>query len=238
MNTENTPYRINDISIHCSAIIAGIGLLIMAILAPIANFSILQGLIIPDDAAKTFSNIAASEGLFRLGIFFFLLVVILDIIVAWALYIFLSPVNRSLSLLAAWLRIVYATLLAVGLYNLINVLHLLSGTDYLSVLDTDQLQAQVMLSLNAYTHGWQFGLIIFGFHLLLLGYLAFKAGYMKKILGILIIVAALGYMIDGCGKLLSSHYSVTISLYTFIGEVVLIFWLLIKGRKIHHNQQG
>jgi hypothetical protein len=65
--------------------------------------------------------------------------------------------------------------------------------------------------------------------LLLLGYLMFKGGYLKRILGILLILAAVGYLADGAGRLLSPDYSITLSLYTFFGEVVLIFWLLIKG---------
>jgi len=232
MNSNKISNRIADISLSSSAIIAGIGLLIMAILAPIANFSILQGLIVQGDIAKTVNNIIASEGLFRLGIAFFLIVAILDIIVAWALYIFLKPVNESLSLLTALFRIVYATVLVAVLIYLINVLQLLNGTNNISELATNQLQAQVMLSLNTFTLGWEFGLIIFGFHLLLLGYLIFKAGYMQKVLGILMILASLGYLIDGLGKLLSSNYNISISAFTFIGEVILIFWLLIKGRKI------
>jgi hypothetical protein len=55
---------------------------------------------------------------------------------------------------------------------------------------------------------------------------------MRKILKTLIILAALGYLIDGFGKLLLTDYSISISMFTFIGEVILIFWLLIKGRKI------
>lgn len=232
MNSNNTSNRIIDISLSNSAIIAGIGLIFMAILAPIANFAILQKLFVPNDAVKTVSNIVASEGLFRIGICCFLIVAILDIIVAWALYVFLKPVNKSLSLLTAWVRIVYATILAIVLIYLLNVLQLLHGTDYLASFTTNQIQAQVMLSLNTFNLGWGFGLIIFGFHLLLLGYLVFKAGYMRKILGILLILASLGYLIDGFGKLLSADYNMNISMFTFIGEVILIFWFLIKGWKI------
>lgn len=234
-NTDKTQNQIAEISLKKSAIIAGICLLLMAIIAPIANFAIIQRLIDPNDVAKTVSNITESNGIFRLGIGLFMIVALLDILVAWALYIFLKPVNKSLSLLTAWLRIVYATILLVVLINLINVLQLLNGADYLSVFSTNQLQTQVMLSLNIFTHGFEFGLIIFGFHLLLLGYLIFKAGYMRKILGILILLAALGYLIDGFGNLLSTDYNISISMYTFIGEVILIFWLLIIGRKINET---
>lgn len=232
MNSNNTPNRIADISLSNSAIIAGIGLILMAILAPIANFSIIQGLIVPDDSAKTVNNIIASEGLFRLGICFLLINVVLDIIVAWALYVFLKPINKSLSKLTAWFRIVYATMLGTVLLYLINVLQILNEADYLAVFESNQIQTLVMVSLKNFTLGWKFGLIIFGFHLLFLGYLMLKAGYMHRILGILLIIASLGYIIDGFGRLASSNYNISISIYTFIGEIVLIFWLLIRGRKI------
>jgi len=232
MNSNNTLSGGKDITVSTSAIIAGIGLLVIAIIAPIANFSILQRLVVPDDAARTFSNIAASEGQFRFGIILFLATAILDIIVAWALYVFLKPVNKSLSLLAAWFRIVYAAMLGIVSYYLIYVLQLISGAGYLSAFEPDQLHAQVMLSLDNFTHGWNFTLTIFGIHLVLLGYLLFKAGYIKKILGILVLIAGLGYMTDGIGKVFTSNYTMTISAYTFVGEVVLIFWLLITGRKI------
>ncbi len=232
MDSNNTSNRITDISLSNSAIIAGIGLILMAILAPIANFGILQKLIVSNDTAKTVSNIVSSEGLFRIGICCFLIVAILDIIVAWALYVFLKPVNKSLSLLAAWIRIVYAAILAVLLIYLLNVLQLLHGAEYLASFTTSQIQTQVMLSLNTFNFGWGFGLIIFGFHLLLLGYLVFKAGYMRKILGVLLVLASFGYIIDGFGNLLSTDYKMNISMFTFIGEIILIFWLLIKGSKI------
>ncbi|MBU0474732.1 MAG: DUF4386 domain-containing protein [Bacteroidetes bacterium] len=232
INNIKTQNQIADISINNAAIIAGISLLLMAIIAPIANFSIFQELIDPSDVAKTVSNIRENIGIFRIGIVLFFIVALLDILVAWALYIFLRQQNKSLSLLTAWLRVVYASILCVVIINLINVLQLLNGADYLSVFSESQLQTQIMLSLNIFNKGWEFGLIIFGFHLLLLGYLILKAGYMRKILGILILLAALGYIIDGFGKLLLSNYSISISMFTFIGEVILIFWLLIVGRKI------
>jgi hypothetical protein len=231
MNSDLNTSRFADISIRKSAIVAGLGLLLMAILAPIANFGVFETLIVPGEATTTANNIMASPGLFRTGIFVFLIVAILDVVVAWALYILLKPVNKSLSLLAAWFRVVYAAILAISLSNLLIVLQLLNGDGYLKAFETNQLYAQVMLFLNAFTDGWDLGLVIFGLHLLVLGYLVFKSGYLPKILGILVIVAGLGYLIDNLGKLLSSNYNLTIAMFTFIGEVLLIFWLLWRGIK-------
>lgn len=232
MNTEIYSTDTRGLSIRNSSIISGIGLLLLAILAPIANFAILHTLYVPENASLTFSNIAASENLFRIGIGCFLIVAILDIIVAWALYYFLKPVNSSLSLLAACFRIVYATILIVVLINLLEVLRLIHTADYLSAFTTDQLETQVLILLQTFTRGWEFGLIIFGIHLLILGYLFFKEGFMRKVLGFLVIISGLGYLTDGAGKLLSSGYSISISMFTFIGELLLIFWLLTKGWRI------
>ena len=231
MNSDLNTSRFADISIRKSALVAGFGLLLMAIFAPIANFGVFETLIVPGDATATADNIMASPGLFRTGIFVFLIVAILDVVVAWALYILLKPVNKSLSLLAAWLRVVYAAIFVSALSQPLIVLQLLNGSEYLKAFETNQLHVQVLLSLNAFIDEWNMGLVIFGLHLLVLGYLAFKSGYIPKILGILVIIAGLGYLIDNLGKLLSPNYNVTIAMFTFIGEVLLIFWLLWKGIK-------
>ena len=221
-----------DISLRKAAIVAGFGLLIMSILAAFANFYVLPSLIVPGDAATTANNIMANELLFRIGICSFIIVIVLDVVVAWALYVLLKPVNKSLSLLAAWFRLVYATIFGIALANLFNVLRLLSDADYLTVFEIDQLYAQVMLSLNAFSDGWQIGYVFFGLHLCVLGYLVFKSGYIPKILGVLLIIAGLGYLIDSYAIFLLPNYEATIGYVTFIGEVLFMLWLLIKGAKI------
>ena len=223
--------KMNDISTGNAAVIAGICLLLMAILAPIANFAILNRMVVPDNAAQTFQNIVASEGSLRIAVCLFLIVAVLDIIVAWALYVFLKTINKSLSLLAAWFRVVYAALLAVLTTHLIHMLQLTTGSIASSAFEIHALHAETSIALNHFTLSWEFGLLLFGFHLVLLGYLLWKAGYMRRILGILVIIASIGYFIDGFGKILSARYDTSLALYTFIGEVVFIFWLFIEGRK-------
>ncbi|MDD5065783.1 MAG: DUF4386 domain-containing protein, partial [bacterium] len=109
--------NITDISQRKAALIAGLGLLIMTIAAIFADFNVFQKLIIPADANATINNIKANETLFRIGIGSFLIVIICDIIVAWALYIFLRPINKGLSMLTAWFRLVYAVIFSVALVN-------------------------------------------------------------------------------------------------------------------------
>jgi hypothetical protein len=99
-------------------------------------------------------------------------------------------------------------------------------------METDQLQAQAMLTLNAFSDGWDFGLVLFGLHLIVIGYLVFKASYMPKILGALLVIAGLGYMFDSITVLLFPNFGVTVSLFTFVGELLLALWLVIKSASV------
>ncbi len=224
--------NITDISQRKAAIFAGLGLLIMTILAIFANFFVFQKLIIPGNAAATAGNITANGMLFRIGIFSFLIVIVMDVVAAWALYVFLKPVNRSLSLLASWFRLVYSAIFAVALINYYNIFQILSNAEYLKAFTNDQIHAKVLLSINAFNDGWNIGFVFFGIHLALIGYLVFISGYMPRILGVLLAAAGLGYLVDSLGKILFSNYNFTIAMFTFIGELLLMFWLLIKGSRI------
>ncbi len=198
-----------------AALITGIGLLVMTILAPFAQFFVLQDLIVPGDAQATAANLMASGGLFRSAILALLIVAILDVVVAWALHLLMGPVNASLSLLAALFRVVYAAIFAGALTHLMNA----GGGD----------PAQMMQSLEAFRHGWDIALVIFGLHLLLLGVLMFRSS--SRILGILVALSGVGYLVDSLGKILVPGYSFTISTFTFVGEAVLMVWLLWRGMR-------
>ena len=212
--------RFTDISLRTGAMIAGVGLLLMAILSPIAYLNTFQSLVNFDDAALTAQNISNSMGAFRTAIIFLFIVAILDIVVAWGLYIVLVPANKNLSSIAAWLRVIYGVIFIFAISKLYVALQVITpdGT-------------QTMSYLKAFQSIWDKGLILFGFHLLVLGYLAFKSGYIPKWLGVFLVLASVGYIVDGFGKILSPVYSLNIAQFTFVGEVLLIFWLLWKSFK-------
>ena len=182
--------RTADISLRQAARVAGFGYLIVFILAGFANSIAFENLIVPGDAATTANNIIANESLFRFGIAGWVIVLAFDAVVAWALYVLLKPVSRSLSLLAAWFRLVFVAIFASALVNLSSVLQLFSGADYLTVFEPSQLHAQAMLFLNTYEYGVTISFVFFGIHIFVLGYLIFKSGYIPKILGVFLIVCS------------------------------------------------
>lgn len=221
MNTMATANWKRDTQPGTAALIAGISLLAMAVIAAYANFAVIMNLDVPGDPSTTAANLVESAGQARLAAAGFIIVVILDVIVAWGLYIVLRSVNPSLSLLGGWLRLAYAAILAVAINSLLNALH--AGP-----MDP----ALAGFFLESFDSLWQIGLIVFGLHLCVVGYLAWQAEFIHWLFGLLLIIAGLGYIVDGFGTVLIPDYSLDLAMFTFIGEVALIFWLLIRGRKL------
>lgn len=113
-------------SIRSASVIAGVGLLAMSALAGFAKFAALDALVTAGDAARTARDVMASEGLFRLGIAGWFVVVALDVVVAWALFRVFRPVSTAVSMLAAWCRLVYAAVFMVAIAELVGAIAVLS----------------------------------------------------------------------------------------------------------------
>lgn len=166
------------------SITGGAGLLLMAALAGFGNI--------------TTSD--SDDGLFRAGVASLFLVVVLDVVVACALYRVFEPVDRTVSFLAAAFRLVYAAVFMVAIGQLLQA------------------------STDAFSDLWRAGLGLFGVHLILLGYLTLRTRWLAALLAI----AGLGYLTDAFATFFAQD--LTVSTYTFLGELVLAVWLLIRPR--------
>ncbi|MFZ3590563.1 DUF4386 domain-containing protein [Bacillus sp. DJP31] len=221
-----------------SALIAGTSLIIMTLAASFSYGFAHGSLVVHGNVSATFNNILSSTILFKAEIFGWLIILICDIVVAWAFFIFMKPLSKNLSLLAAWLRLTYATILGLAILNLVVVMLLTNGSNYLSAFDTDQLQAQVMLFLEAFEVIWSIGLIIFGVHLFVVGYVASKSESIPKIISILLLVASIGYILTHLCKTFLPQYDAFMLLdFVFIlpmivGELGFGLWLLFRGGKV------
>jgi hypothetical protein len=74
-------------------------------------------MITPSDGPATAAEIVAG-GTLRLGVLAWLLVVVLDVVIAWALYRVFRPVSPAGSMLTAVFRLVYAAVLLVAVGQL------------------------------------------------------------------------------------------------------------------------
>jgi Domain of unknown function (DUF4386) len=222
----------NETSLRTAAIIAGLSILIMAVAAPFAELYVFPKLIVRGNWEETTNNIFADESLFRTGTLGYLITFICDLLVTWALYILLKPVSASLSLLTALFRLMYTVIALVAFTNLVTILKLLNTPDNITALEPEKLYAQVKFSITAFKNVWYFGILFFGFHLVLLGILVFIASYIPKLLGVLLIISGLGYLANGLKPFLFPNANIDFAVYTFYGELIFMLWLLIRGYRI------
>jgi len=175
----------------------------MAVLAGVANFAVIE----PTLADPT----RAADAAFRPAIAALVIVAILDVIVAAALTrVFAS---RALTSAMAWFRVSYAAVFLVAISQL-----MIAATS-----------ADPTPALHAFEVIWNVSLILFGVHLLLLGWLAITSGFVPRVFGILLAIAGFGYLFDGFATVLIAQPAFALGQVTFIGEVALMFWLLIAG---------
>ena len=203
-----------------ASLIGGIALFLLAVLAGLANFGVVEVLVTPGDAARTARDLINSEALFRSGIAGLIVVVILDIVVACSLLTVFEPVNRSVAIMAAVFRVAYATVFMVAVSQLVSALTLLGDAD------------QALRAVGQFHTIWDASYAFFGVHLALIGYLVYRSGFAPRIIGVLLVLAGVGYLIDEISSVLVSGYSLEISRFSFVGEAVLVFWLLIKGVRL------
>lgn len=215
---------------------AGILYLIIIVCAGFSEGYVRSSLIVPGNAGATAGNIMASEWLFRLGFVSDLIAFMCDLAVAILFYVLLKPVSKTLSLIAASMRVIaHPAIASINLLNHFSVLLLLSGADYLTVFNTDQLHALVLLMLNTHKYGYLIGGAFFGVHCFILGYLFVKSDLFPKVLGIMLAVAAAGYLTESFGNFLFPGYEDIfiwiVAVPAGIAELSLCLWLLIKGVK-------
>jgi Domain of unknown function (DUF4386) len=157
--------KIADLSLRKTARMAGLFYLIFILTTVLASY-IRGNIIVTGDAAATANNIVASQGLFRVGFVTELVSATFFVLAAWALYALLKPVNKNLALLLLVLNLGGVAVECLNALNLFAALQFLNGANYLSVFQTDQLQAMAMSSLNLYTSGFAIAQIFFSAWLL------------------------------------------------------------------------
>ncbi len=213
-------------SINRTARVAGF-LYLMVI--PLGIFGVYTSsrLIVPGDAATTASNIMASELLFRFGLVVDLLTTIVMLLMVQVLFKLLKPINQNIAMLMVIFVLVGVPISMLNRLNKFAALLLLNGADYLTVFTTEQLQSLALTFLRLHSRGGDIAFIFWGLWLFPLGYLVFKSGFLPRILGVLLIISGFGYLVGSFSIFLG--YEVSIGLYTALGEVLFILWLLIKG---------
>jgi hypothetical protein len=193
-------------------------------------------IVVPGDLAATARNLVALDGLFRTGIVVDILIFVSDVVIAWAFYELLKPVDAGLARLGTFLRVADAAILgAVTLNGLVSV-RLLSGADYLQTIDPQQLQGLARLFMAMRGTGLYIGFVFLGAGSTVFAYLLFRSRYIPRVLAGWGVFASALLALGSLATLLSPWFAANASMASmvpmFFYEVPLGLWLLVKGVKV------
>ena len=192
-------------------------------------------LIVPGNATATADRIRSSELLFRLGIASELIAAVSFIFLVLALYRLFKGVSKERASLMVTLVLISVPISFVNALNAIAALVFLSGPDYLSVFEKQQLETLALVFLGLHSQGLSVASIFWGLWLLPLGALVIGSGFAPRVLGFLLILAGLAYLASSLTSLLLPQYRQLASgvgtPFEAVGELSMIAWLLITGAK-------
>ena len=206
------------------------GLLYLAV-AVTGGFSMLYlpSLIAPGDPATTAANVRASESLFRLGVLSGLVCQVIFVFLALALYRLFREVSELHAKTMLALVIAAVPVAFLNALNQLAALQVLIGADYLNALGTDGRLALSMFLLELHGQGLVIVELFWGLWLLPLGLLVIRSRFMPKAIGVLLIAACVGYVLDVVARLLSPEMAAIVApvaAASKFGELVIIAWLL------------
>lgn len=214
-----------------TARLAGFLWLLMFIFGPIAQI-VRSRIFVIGDIEATANNVLANEFLFRLGFASDLIMMVIFLFLPFVLYKLLQTVDKNLAILMVIFVMVSVPINMLNLLNEYASLHLLTGTEYLSIYAIDQIKAQAMLYYDLYLHGYEIANIFFALWLVPLGLLVYKSRFLPRVLGILLIVGGCGLFLEVFIYFLFPGLVIINTILLVpqtIAEFLFLIWVLIRG---------
>ena len=237
MTSSDITNHITEASPRFKARMAGACQLLEALTSGFGQVIVLDRLVVLDNAAATAANILGHERLFWLGFASSLIGVAFHITWALLMYVLLKPVNRSLSLLAAFVILVGCAIQALTSLLYLAPLLILQGGSSLSPFTAEQLQAVALLFLKLNASAWDIYLVLFGFWCVLIGYLIFRSAFLPRVLGVLFAISGLGWVTYLYPPLAHHLFIPYIAAASALGEIPLELWLIVMAVNVQRWEE-
>lgn len=204
---------IHNVSTSKAGVTVGVAFIISMIIVTLVDDFLLSNFVVPGDIEVLAREIKANHTLFGFAMVGYLMVLVLDAIIALALYIVLRPANKTLAAITSALRLLYAFTVILALFALVFEIINVYGYAFLK----------------------RIGYVFFALHIFLLGYSVFKSGYIPKSLGVLLIIASFSYVVFFIDHGLPEALMIAIMLTMAIAELALSIWLIVKRNSLPKN---
>ena len=184
---------------------------------------------------QVYQAITTNAGSFRLGLVFAFMSAFLFLMTAWALYVLLRPVNKNLALLFHLLNTVGVAIQGASMFPLVSAMLQGDAASHMQAYSAAQMEGLAYLSINVYKTGFVTAQLFFGTWLFPLGYLVYKSRFLPRFLGVFLVLDGIAVLIWFLQALLLPDYAAIRYpglLVSFVAEVGLALWLLVKGVKV------
>lgn len=227
----------NPDSLKHTARISGLIYFVFALIAIYGYMYVPSQINVPGDVVATGKNMLAHEFLFRTSIVGNLFGHILFVVLVLYLYRLLKQVNEHHArLMVGFVIVGVPVAILVDVFRIVPLV--IFKSDLLKSFETGQMSEIATLLLKMGTYAGRMVSTFWGLWLMPLGILVYKSGFIPRIFGVLLLINGAGYVIKSFTFLLLPDYLAVVSkvtmVFLFIGEIPLIFWLLIKGARSNH----
>lgn len=192
--------------------------------------------IVAGNAAATAATILANGPLFRLGFAAALLAVAFHLTYTVLFYVLFRPVNRTVSLLAAFFSLLACALQAFAALFQLAALLVVGNGSTLSGFSEEQVQSLALLFLNMNAQAFNIYLIFFGFWLIPISYLILRSTFFPRIIGVILMLDGVGWVTYLWPPLATAIYPL-IAVVAALGELPLLLWLLVVGLNAQRWQE-
>jgi hypothetical protein len=221
--------------------VAGMLYLVLAVCGGFSELYVRSGVNVAGDATATAENIRASATLFRVAFMTDLVNTACFILLALALYVLLSPVNKKIASAFVIFNAITVAVMSINMLNHVGALTVATEPTYVTALGTESADALTLLFLDLHRHGYLIAQIFFGLWLLPLGFLVYKSGYFPRVLGIMLMIGCFGYLADVVAVSISpgleSSLSPYLTLPAGLAEISFMLWLLVKGATVQRQDE-
>jgi len=207
---------------------AGLFILLTICFGIFAQIFVSEKLVDFRDAGATASQILAHKGLFQLGFTIYLIEMACQVTAAVLFYQLLKPVNRTVALLSLFLEVTGCVIKTFARVFYIAPLFVLGRPAALEGFSAEQLHSVALILLNVNDQGAGVALAFFGFSTFLGGWLVFRSTFLPRWLGVLSMVAGVGWLTFLYRPLGDLAFPI-VALFGLAGAAATIFWLLVFG---------
>ena len=186
-------------------------------------------LLVFSDAALTAKNVLSNQPLFYASFTVYLIEMTCGIAGTALFYRLLSPVNRNVALVGAFVDLSANIIKTMSrLFYIVPLAVLTTASHSLSAFNPEQLRALALLLFRLNDRGAAIAVAMFGVSGICKGYLVSRSTFLPRVLGIFMMIGAAGWLRFYYPPLRVPSFTV-IAVFVLCVAAVEIFWLLVYG---------